>query len=55
MTTSAQFIGVMVMLLAVFAVALMPLSPSTRLLAAGVVITVSAGTMAFLRSRTASR
>lgn len=51
MTTSAQIIGVLVVIAAVFASTLLPLDPTMRALTAALIITAGGGTMAFLRSR----
>lgn len=51
MTASAQLIGVLIVMVAVFASTLLPFDSVGRLLAAALIITVGGGTMAFLRSR----
>ena len=51
MTTSAQFIGVAVVLAAMFASTLLPMEPTMRALTAALIIAVGGGVMAFLGSR----
>jgi hypothetical protein len=55
MKTSTEFVGVLVVVGAVFALTLVPMDPTMRALTAALVITVGGGTMAFLRSRKSTR
>ena len=51
MKTSAQFLGVVVVMPALFASTLLPMEPRMHLLTAALIIAVGGGVMAFLGSR----
>jgi hypothetical protein len=55
MKASTQFVGVMLVMAAVFALAWVPAAATTRALLAALVITIGGGVMAFLRSRKSIR
>jgi hypothetical protein len=51
MKTSTQFVGVLVVMAAVFGAAFAPVDGPTRAMLAALAITVGGGTLAFLRAR----
>ena len=55
MKTSTQFVGVLVVMAAVFALNLVPMASNMRALTAALIIVIGGGTMAYLRARKSTR